>query len=80
MTHRTGPVVTLVGVSVTDGPVPVVTLYTIEAGVVKTPACLSELLSQSETSDKASVSFDICLSEILEKTSSLTYHLEQASS
>jgi hypothetical protein len=38
------------------------------------------LLSQSETSDKASVSLDICLSQVLEKVSSLTYHLEQASS
>ena len=38
------------------------------------------LFSQSETSDKASVSVDICLSEVLEKVSSLSYHLQKTSS
>ena len=38
------------------------------------------LFSQSETGDKASVSVDICLSEVLEKVSSLSYHLQKTSS
>jgi hypothetical protein len=38
------------------------------------------LFPESETTNKSSVSFDICLSQILEKASSLSYHLEQTSS
>ena len=38
------------------------------------------LFSQAETGDEISVSVDICLSEVLEKVSSLSYHLQKTSS
>ena len=53
---------------------------TSKAGVCYAPALCHQLLSQSETCDKASVSLDVSLSQILEKASSLSYHLEKTSS
>ena len=53
---------------------------TSKAGGVLPLHLVMKLFSQSETGYEASVSLDVCFSEVLEKVSSLSYHLQQASS
>ena len=53
---------------------------TSKAGGVLPLHLVMKLFSQSETGYEASVSLDVCFSEVLEKVSSLTYHLQQTSS
>lgn len=49
-------------------------------GNIHAPLVVRMLFSQAETGDECSVSLKILVLEISKKVSSLTYHLEQASS